>query len=246
MRQGSYSMEYKVKINEFEGPLDLLLHLIKESNIDIQDIKISEITEQYLDYIKAMEEFNLSIASEYLVMAAELLEMKSRSLLPVKENEDSNEFEEDPKETLIRRLLDYKHYKEITSTFKELELVRGEFYTKLPSNINEYKDEKLPQETHSISLLLEALAKFIERSEYQKPLHTKVTTKELSIDEKIVKIKNILRIHKEVSFDMLFEQATKEYIIVTFLAILQMTKEGEITIEQDDSSNIYIKLRGSA
>ena len=107
---------YKVKINEFEGPLDLLLHLIKESNIDIYDIKIADITVQYLDYIKDMESLNLSIASEYLVMAAELIEMKAKLLLPSIKDVDNDEYEEDLKENLIKRLIDYKNYKEITVT----------------------------------------------------------------------------------------------------------------------------------
>jgi segregation and condensation protein A len=240
-------MEYKVKINEFEGPLDLLLHLIKEANIDIYDIQISEITEQYLSYIKAMEELNLSVASEYLVMAAELLEIKSRSLLPAKSVDDSDEFEEDPKEALIKRLIDYKNYKEITSTFKELEKERGEIFTKLPSSISEYRTDAVPTETHSISLLLDAFAKFLERSEYQKPLHTKVATKEISVSDRISSIRNILKAKKEVNFEALFDEWTKEYVIVTFLAILEMAKEQEIVIEQGVSfDNIYIKLKGRA
>ncbi len=240
-------MEYKVKINEFEGPLDLLLHLIKESNIDIYDIQISEITEQYLAYIKAMEELNLSVASEYLVMAAELLEMKSRMLLPVNKSDNEDEYEEDPKEALIKKLIDYKNYKEITSTFKELENIRGQIYTKLPSDISEYKEETVQFEPHSVSLLLDAFAKFLERSEYQKPLHTKVASKEFSVGERINSIRNILNSKKEVKFDSLFEEFSKGYIVVTFLAILQMAKEQELIIEQDNNFNeIYIKLKGRA
>lgn len=240
-------MEYKIKIDEFEGPLDLLLHLIKDANIDIYDIKISEVTEQYLSYIKAMKSLNLSVASEYLVMAAELLEMKSKSLLPAKKGEVNDEFEEDPKEVLIKRLIDYKHYKEITSTFKELEHERSQVYTKLPWNIDEYRERVEPQETHSVSLLLDAFAKFLERSEYQKPLHTRVTSKELSVDERISKIRDVLRLKKEVKFETLFDELTKEYIVITFLAILQMAKGQEIIIEQGVSfDSIYIKLKGSA
>ena len=112
-------MEYSVKINEFEGPLDLLLHLIKESNIKIEDIKIDEITKQYLDYINKMEEMNLDIASEYLVMAAELIEMKSNNLLPKKEEKELVE-EEDPKEELIRRLLEYESYKKLEENKEQI------------------------------------------------------------------------------------------------------------------------------
>lgn len=240
-------MEYKIKIDEFEGPLDLLLHLIKESNIDIYDIKISEITEQYLQYIKAMESLNLSIASEYLVMAAELIEMKSRLLLPAKKEEESDEFEEDPKEALIKRLIDYKYYKEITSTFKELEKERSQVFTKLPSNIDEYKEEVIIKDCHSVSLLMDAFAKFLERSEYQKPLNTKVASKELSVGDRIFKIREVLKIKTDVMFQDLFEEWNREYIVATFLAILQMAKEQEIIIEQSDSFNaIYIKLKGRA
>ena len=103
-------MDYKIEIPEFEGPLDLLIHLIKQANINIQDISIEEITKQYLHYINLMESLNLNVASEYLVMAAELIEIKASSLLPKQEKTD-DEFEEDPKEKLIKRLLEYEQYK---------------------------------------------------------------------------------------------------------------------------------------
>ncbi|MFA6327739.1 MAG: segregation/condensation protein A [Bacilli bacterium] len=236
-------MEYRIKINEFEGPLDLLLHLIKESDIDIYDIKISEITKQYLDYIKAMEEMNLSIASEYLVMASELIELKSKMLLPKNEEEFEDDYES-PEETLIRKLLDYKNYKDITKTFKELEQERFNFYTKLPSNIDEYQDEDNICESKDISLLLDAFAKFIERSEEQKPLHTKITTKEISLKDRIDSIRKILKTKKRIIFTELFEQTNKEYLIVTFLSILQMAKDQELEIEQEDLyQDIFIKLK---
>ncbi|HHT38473.1 MAG TPA: segregation/condensation protein A [Mollicutes bacterium] len=240
-------MEYKVKIDEFEGPLDLLLHLIKESNIDIYDIQISEITEQYLDYIETMEVLNLSIASEYLVMAAELIEMKSKALLPSVDDGEEDEFEEDPKETLIRRLIEYKHYKEITNTFKELEKERSQIYTKLPSSLEDYREKQEATETHSVLLLLDAFSKFLDRIEYQKPLNTKITSKELSIGDRITKIRNILNTKKEVHFEALFDEWNRSYVVVTFLAILQMAKEQEVIIAQDvNFGDIYIKIRGSA
>lgn len=238
-------MDYKIKIDEFEGPLDLLLHLIKESNIDIYDIKISEITEQYLAYIKAMELLNLSIASEYLVMAAELIELKSRMLLPHSNDAEDYELEENPQEVLIQKLLDYKNYKDITKTFKELEKERGFIYTKLPTSLEEYKGDKEPQDIHSLSILLDAFAKFTERNEQQKPLHTKVATKEISISERMTSIRNILKKKVEVTFDELFEEWNREYVVVTFLSILQMSKEQEIIIKQDTCfQTIYIKLKG--
>ena len=175
-------MHYVTKINEFEGPLDLLLHLIKKSNIDIYDISLSDITDQYLEYIHQMEELNLDIASEYLVMATELLEYKSRSLLPKKIEDDKEE--EDPKEELIKRLVDYKKYKEITSEFKKLEDIRSEIYTKTPSNINEYDEKVINNSELSVNDLISAFKKFIDRKEYEKPLNTKITTKELSVSDR--------------------------------------------------------------
>ncbi len=124
-------MNYEVKINEFEGPLDLLLYLIKQSNINIWDIKIEIIAKQYFDYINKMEKLNLNVASEYLVMAAELIEIKSSTLLPKKEVEE--EQEEDPREELINRLLEYESYKQMTSVFKDFESERKLLHTKEPS-----------------------------------------------------------------------------------------------------------------
>ena len=233
-------MHYVTKINEFEGPLDLLLHLIKKSNIDIYDISLSDITDQYLEYIHQMEELNLDIASEYLVMATELLEYKSRSLLPKKVEDDKEE--EDPKEELIKRLVDYKKYKEITSEFKKLEDIRSEIYTKTPSNINEYDEKVINNSELSVNDLISAFKKFIDRKEYEKPLNTKITTKELSVSDRIIKIKEILKTKNEVNFIDLFDKLTKDYVVVTFLSILEMSKNKEIEIKQDNNfGNIIIK-----
>lgn len=233
-------MHYEVKINEFCGPLDLLLHLIKKSNISIYDISLEEITNQYLDYINCMKKLNLDIASEYLVMASELLEYKSRSLLPKKE--DTVEEEEDLKEDLINRLIDYKKYKEITSTFKILENNRSYFYTKTPSNISEYSDKRLDNSDVSVDDLISAFKKFLERKDYEKPIHTKITSKELSINERIDNIRGILKNKSEVNFIDLFDKYNKSYVVVTFLSILEMSKNKEIEIIQDNNfSNILIR-----
>lgn len=234
-------MHYEVKINEFEGPLDLLLHLIKKSNISIYDISLEEITNQYLDYINCMKELNLDIASEYLVMASELLEYKSKSLLPKKEDV-VDEYEEDPKNELIKRLIDYKKYKEITSAFKSLENIRGNFYTKTPSNISEYSDKKLDNSDVCVDDLINAFKKFIDRKDYEKPIHTKITSKELSVTERINNIRCILKNKKEVNFIDLFDRYNKSYVVVTFLSILEMSKNKEIKIIQDNNfSNILIR-----
>ena len=238
-------MKYEVNINEFEGPLDLLLHLIKKSNISINEISIDEITKQYLEYINKMEELNLDIASEYLVMAAELIEIKSSSLLPRQEIEE-DEFEEDPKEKLIKRLLEYEQYKNLTGTFKELEEYRKEIYTKEPDNMLEYKDSN-DNTDYGVDLndLIEAFSKFLKEKELDKPLATKVSTKEYSVGKRSFEIRNILKEKKKIEFSELFDICTKEYVVVTFLAILAMSRKQEIDIEQESNfKNIIIKEKG--
>ena len=234
-------MEYKFLINDFEGPLDLLLHLIKKNNVDICDIKISDITKQYLDYLEEMENLDLNIASEYLALAAELIEMKSLVLLPKPEFSD-DEYEEDPRENLIKRLIEYKKIKESTPKLKELEEERKKLYTKVASNMKQYQDENQKPDFNDIDLdcLLNAFSKFLERKEEEKPLNTKITKKEYSVSKRSREIKSLLKTKQE-----LFEISTKEYIVVTFLSILALAKKQELIIKQDNNfSNIILSLRG--
>lgn len=228
-------MNYEVKIDAFEGPLDLLLHLIKESKVDIWDIKIVDITDQYLNYIKSMESLNLNIASEYLVMASELMELKSRMLLP-RYQEESEEEEIDPREQLIHRLIEYQKYKEMTKNFKELEEVRHEFYTKAPESLKDYVEEgTVINSDVTLDDLMKAFEKFLERKKQEKPLSTTVTKKEITVEERRNSIKNILKEKKKVDFFELFEEITKEYIVVTFLAVLEMAKKQELAIYQENN-----------
>ena len=224
-------MNYTLTIDNFEGPLDLLLHLIKESKMDIFDLKIEEITKQYLDYIHKMEEMNLAIASSYLVMSAELLEIKSKMLLP-KHEEDIDE-EEDPRSDLVNRLIEYKKYKEITKDFKNLESERKQIITKMPENIKEYGDNISNNGDITLNDLIEAFQKFLDREKENQPIQTKVTSKELSVEKRRTSIRNILFKKKRVNFIELFETINKEYVIVTFLAILEMAKDNEIKLYQD-------------
>ena len=235
-------MNYSIKIDAFEGPLDLLLHLIKEKNVDIYDISIEEITKSYLDYINKMEELNINVASSYLVMAAELMEIKSKSLLPKVENEEDNEEEEVSRENLINKLVEYKKYKEMTDVFKELEINRNNIYIKPPENINNYVNNEIYNEEIEIDKLVEAMRNFLNRKELEKPLKTKITNKEYSVKERKNSIKNILRNKKRVEFTELFEEYNKSYIAVTFLSVLELAKEHELRISQDKNfDNIFIE-----
>ena len=227
-------MEYEVKIDAFEGPLDLLLHLIKESKVDIWDIKIVDITDQYLKYIKSMQELNLNVASEYLVMASELMEMKSKMLLPRYKDEEEEEI--DPREQLIQKLVEYQKYKDMTESFKELEEVRHEFYTKAPESLKEYaNDDTVITSDVTLEDLMKAFEKFLKRKELEKPLSTTVTKKEITVEERRNSIRFILKDKKKVDFFELFDVVTKEYIVVTFLAVLEMAKKQELTIYQENN-----------
>ena len=180
-------MEFRV--DGFEGPLDLLLHLIKENKMDIFDIEINLITEQYLKYINNMEKVNLEI-SEYLVLASELIEIKAKMLLPKKKQEMEIE-EEDPREELVNKLLEYQAYKEISKDLKEKEELRSEIYTKAPEKYSNYQEEETTFEGGSVDLLIDAFKKFLIRKEEEKPLNTKVTKKGISVSSRRHEIKNL-------------------------------------------------------
>lgn len=236
-------MDY-ISIDNFEGPLDLLLHLVKESNIDILDIKIEEITDKYLNYINHEKELNIDISSSYLVMAAELMYLKSKSLLPLnKKEEDIDDDEEITREKLINKLLEYKKYKEMTPIFKELEEERKKIYIKAPEKVSNYVEHNLHGE-ESIDNLVEAFKKFLNRKDLEKPLETTITKREYSVRKRKDDIKNILKIKKKVYLEDLFEEYNKPFVVVTFLSILEMVKEKEIAIKQNKNfDNILIELR---
>ncbi len=239
-------MNYTIMIDSFEGPLDLLLHLIKQSNINIWDISIDEVTKQYFNYINQMEKMNLNIASEYLIMAAELIEIKSSSLLPKKEIDDDN-YEEDKRENLINRLIEYEQYKNISGKLKELEDGRREIHTKDPSNIEIFRETiKYDEKQLDIDILMKAFSDFLKRREDDKPLDTRITNKEYSVDRRNIEIRDILKIRKKLDFFELFDKKNKDYIVVTFLSILDLAKKQEIEILQENNfKNIILKIKES-
>lgn len=227
-------MNYTVEINNFEGPLDLLLHLIKKAELDICEISIVEITKQYLDYINLMESMNLNIASEYLTTAAELIEIKSSILLPKKKIDNEDDYEEDPKENLINRLIEYEKYKEVTEVLKKYEQDRKELYTKKPTDLEIYNTVTNEiSENFDLNDLMSALNKMLDRKKLDKPLNTKITNREYSITERSNQIKNILKNKKQVEFTDLFDIYSKDYIVITFLSILTMARHQELSITQD-------------
>ena len=231
------------KINEFEGPLDLLLHLIAKNKFNIFDIPIVEITEQYLDYVNAMEESDLDIMSEFLVMAATLISIKAKMLLP-KEEKDEPE-EEDPRAELVRRLLEYKMYKYASYELKDMEIDANRAYYKRPSipeEVKEYKEEIDPATIVgdiTLARLSEIFNQIMKRTvDRVDPIRSKFGTiekEEIRIEDKMEEIKNTMKGLKGINFRTLLEiQASRINVIVTFLAVLELMKVGSIAIRQEN------------
>ena len=235
----------KLCINDFEGPLDLLLHLVKTAKMDIYEIDTKYIIDKYLEFIKSIPNDDLDDASEYLVMASELIHLKSRLLLNLKDEStnDEDEYSINSEEDLKNKLIEYEKYQNITGVFKELEEKRNEFFTKLPENLGKYADKKNTLEgSMGAELLKEALIELQKRMNYQKPINTKITRKEISVEERKEYIRKYLTKRKNVKFTDLFEEYTKDLVVATFLSILDMCKQKEITLKQDSNfSEIYIE-----
>jgi segregation and condensation protein A len=221
---------YTVRLDMFEGPLDLLLHLIRKSEITITDIPIALITEQYLDYLKLMKELNLDVAGEYLLMASTLLHIKSKMLLPSSSDEEEEEGE-DPRAELVRRLLEYEKYKEAATELQRRPLLdRDVFIRAVPAEAEEPEQE----EKMDVNLfeLLEAFRKVLERARPE--LIHEVMLEHITVEDKIQDILSLLlRENRSVAFYRLFpEDAPRPVIVVTLLAILELVKMKLIRVFQ--------------
>ena len=231
-----------IEVNDFNGPLDLLLHLIKTSKMDIYDIDIKVITKEYIDYINNNKELTIDACSEYLVMASELIHLKSKQLLNKNNEEEETEYEINNEEELRNRLLEYQKIKEMASDFRELETKRGNVYTKLPENLNEFRENKELNSDITLDDLLSDFEEFLKRKRLEEPLNTKVTKRELSVEERIKSIRQIIKVKGKVNFLDLFDDISKPYVIITFLSILNMTKNKEIKLSQTNNfGEIYIE-----
>ncbi len=237
-------MEIAYKLNVFEGPLDLLLHLIEKNKVDIYDIPIVTITEQYLAYVSEMQEQDMDVMSEFLVMAGTLLQIKSKMLLPREETEE--EEEEDPRAELVRRLLEYKMYKYAALELKDMELdASHNLYKKptIPKEVEEYREEVDPAElVDGLTLSkLNDIFQSIMRKQVDKidPIRSKFGTiekEEINIEERMVQIREEVRGLKGINFRTLLEtQPTRMNIIITFMSILELMKVGAIIIRQEET-----------
>lgn len=229
---------YEVKLDHFEGPLDLLLHLIKQYEIDIYDIPMAEITEQYMQYIHTMQQLELNLASEYLVMASTLVAIKSQMLLPKQEfADDSEEYEEDPREELMQRLIEYRKFKDAALQFKEKEKEANHTFTRPPVVFDDLFIEKKPTVQGDLTIydMLGALGKMFERKKWNEPLDTKVQRAEISIEQRMGDVLKLVRESKDgIAFDALFPRPVRSHIVVTFLALLELMKENQVYCKQAD------------
>ncbi|MBQ9984518.1 MAG: segregation/condensation protein A [Lachnospiraceae bacterium] len=232
------------KLQVFEGPLDLLLHLIEKNKVDIYDIPIVTITEQYLEYVEQMQEQDMDIMSEFLVMAGTLLQIKSKMLLPKEEVEE--EEEDDPRAELVRRLLEYKMYKYAALELKDMELdASHNLYKKptIPKEVASYREEIDPATlVDGMTLnMLNDIFKSIMRKQVDKidPIRSKFGTiekEEINIEDRMVQIREEVRGLKGINFRTLLEsQPTRMNIIITFMSILELMKVGAITIRQEET-----------
>ena len=225
-------MNYQCNLDIFEGPLDLLLHLIKEQKMDIYDIRIAEITKQYLSYLDLLSELNLEMVGEYLVMAAELAKIKSKTLLPIPETEEDvlTAAGEDPRAELMRRLLEYQRYKEAAFELRQKEYDQQQLFSRTGEVVLENSEEELLIEANVYDLLT-AFQKVLKEKSFKKNYEIKVTT--LSVSDRISGILEILNASESVTFDSLFTTLnTKQEVIVTFLAILELMRMQLIRSQQ--------------
>ena len=230
-----------VEINDFSGPLDLLLHLIKSNKMDIYDINIELITREYIDYINNNKDLTIDACSEYLVMASELIHLKSKLLLH-HEDEDDEEYEINNEEELRDRLLEYQKIKDMANDFRVLEERRSYVYTKLPSNLNEFREEAKLNTDITLNDLLNAFEEFLKRQKSKKPSVTTVTKKEFSVEERNNSMRKIIKDRGKINFLDLFDDISKPYVIITFLSILDLSKKSEIIITQDKNfGEIYLE-----
>ncbi|WP_025641171.1 segregation and condensation protein A [Schnuerera ultunensis] len=241
-------MDYKIVLETFEGPMDLLLHLIDKAQIDIYDIPINEITEQYLDYIARMEELDLEITSDFLLMAATLLEIKSKLLLPQKNNKDEDEQlkmdDVDPRLELVKKLVEYKKYKLASTKFRNLEKVQNKVYYKPQEDLSYFINEEEDLEQMDLKELVKAFNNILEkRTKTQTSLKiNEIQKEEYTLDECIEKIKDSLKEKKSVKFSTLIgENPNRKEIVVTFLSLLELIRTKYIRIYQEDNfSDIII------
>ena len=240
-------MAFVASYETFEGPLDLMLHLIKENKLDIFDLDMSVLCDEYLAYLDKMDELHLEVESEYLVELSTLIEYKSKKLLPKRETELIDDYQEDPKDALVRRLLEYQRFKEVTQELVVPYMERSRQLSKAMSDTKELErdDEDEIFYDGNVSDLYKAMNRVLRRLKLAMPIETRYTQKEVSIDDRLLVIRARLKDLDDIfSLEVLADDCkTIEEAVVTFLAVLDLIKDGVLDLAIKDEDKIYLKRR---
>lgn len=239
-------MKFTVTIDQFEGPLDLMLHLIKENKLDLFDLDMNVLTTQYIEFIHQMKDLHLEIASEYLSELASLIEYKSKKLLPREEVQVEEEYKEDQRTKLVARLVEYQKYKEISEKLRIDYENRQKHFTRPVSPLVEQWSIPIESDTlenQSPYELLKAMNRVLQRMILLKPYETKVTIKELSVEERLEQIKERLKDSNDmILFETLCDDCSSLHmVIVTFLSILDLIHQKWLDFTIDSEDHIYVK-----
>jgi segregation and condensation protein A len=225
--------KYKVRLDIFEGPLDLLLYLIKKDEVDIYDISIERVTKQYLDYINTFKMLNIDLASEFIVMAANLMYIKSRTLLPKQEQPPEEDIEEDdPRWELIRQLIEYKKFKDAAGFLSQKAIEQEDYFAHIPDKPEKINDDPPPLEDANIFDLIRAFQNILQRFQENNDLGDIIDDR-FTVSDKIASLLQITNPGERKKFLSLFDDATtKSEVIVTFLAVLELMKMNQFKVIQ--------------
>lgn len=243
----------KIKVADFEGPFDLLLHLIKKNKMDIYNVEIYKVTNQYLEYLNTRKVMDLEITSEFIVVAATLIEIKSKNLLPKVKVDEEEESEEDIEKRLMERLIEYKKIKNVSEFFKNKYINAGEVFSKKPEIIEEIKPEKIDNDDIFKNLTLldlyniynKILETYREKQNKVNVVQKKIYVDKYKVEDKMEELLERFNSSEVIEFNNLMKESTcKLETVVTFLALLELIKIRTIQVFQDESfSNILIKRR---
>lgn len=233
--------QYSVRLEGFQGPMELLMHLIDKNKIDIYDIPIASLTEQYIDYLDQFREFNIEIASEFLLMAATLLQIKSRMMLP-KKSKPQEEAEEDPRQELVERILEYRRYKSVSTVLENMQIQQGRFFARQPMDL---PVQHIPPDNLSMNDLLRAFNSVLAMGRELKIPDALVEPDEYSISDQMELLLSLLNKSGGcMAFEDAFRSNNRSELITTFLALLELIKLKSVVVQQMGSfERIYIKIR---
>lgn len=223
------SSDYRVDLEIFEGPLDLLMHLIRTEEVDIYDIPISRITDQYLQYLEMMKDLNINVAGEYLVMAATLIHIKSRMLLPPDPVQDGEDEPEDPRQELVDRLLEYERFKKAAGLLHDRQVIADSIWVR---GGNEFEEEEKEAVSATVFDLVKAFHSIVERHKDQVVME--VAHEHVTLEQKLDELRKLISVKKEILFSsFLAYPISRIHLVITFFALLEMTRLAEVRLFQE-------------